>query len=121
MNSIWKTTPSEITDIIFNFTGKLKRRNGIIMNQIDIKNFSILLTIPRIKVCDSNTYYRISETKYISGKWAHVLFKNRSVYSRIEVDAVDSHIDPRQAYMVHRMYKNDTNQIWKVYHQFFLR
>ena len=35
MNEVWKKTPIDIVDKIVRYTGKMRLRNGIFMNQID--------------------------------------------------------------------------------------
>jgi len=49
MNEVWKTTPIDIVDKIMRYTGKMRWRNGVFMNQIrkDDVRYIILQTIPQ--------------------------------------------------------------------------
>jgi len=48
MNEVWKNTPIDIIDKIVRYTGKMRWRNGVFMNQIrkDDARYVILQTIP---------------------------------------------------------------------------
>ena len=49
MNPLWKEIPCDMLQLILQFDGRLKKRNGVYMNQIPRQDerFPLLRTIPR--------------------------------------------------------------------------
>ena len=60
MNEIWKNTPIDMIDKIVRYTGKMRLRNGLFMNQINKEDirYVVLQTIPE----KFHTYDPISNT-----------------------------------------------------------
>ena len=97
-NEIWKNTPIDLVDNIVRYTGKMRLRNGIFMNQINKEDirYVVLQTIPGkiytydpiSNVHDSIVYFTPGKNnmnkiivKYEYKHIVHALFKHSFVDS----------------------------------------
>lgn len=47
MEPLWKETPSDIVHWILQYDGRIKKRNGVYINQIPLERYALLRTIPQ--------------------------------------------------------------------------
>jgi len=105
MDPIWKNTLPETIDLILQFHGEFKKRNGIYMHQIDMKPYQILLTIP----------YKIIVTSYyksgIQKMAAIIYFSIGSPYYCICIEAKQQWMmNDSEADVLHRLVKSHADE-----------
>ena len=60
MENIFKNLPKDLVNLILTYTGKIKYRNGIYTNQLNIATFESNIKIPQYTI----NKYRIYQTDY---------------------------------------------------------